>query len=678
MTPLEANLRRLVAALDDTALAALASQGLLRRAYKDHERGQEEQLLGEADGRLQVRVGDFTVSLPSSGPAAARCSCPAAGICQHILGAVLFLKTSPAEAEQTVPVPAAGDDAEWLAFSPAQLETWAGRPAFRAGVAIAAGEAGEAAEIDRVNGLRVRCPALNRECHFVAGGGLEGVIVTAGRHDPRALVVAAVIALQRAAGVPWELTAPTEVLAASAGAPRSRAEVLWNAGALLAEMLAAGLARVSPAMQQRWATLAVSALGVQLPRLALAARGLADEVALAVTRDARADLGRLLQRMAHTQALVAALRAGGENPRADLVGQHRTRYDEVGHLQLHGVAAWPWRTASGYEGLTLLFWDPAAGRWNTWSEARPRHQQDGFNPFSRFSQPGPWEGAASPQQVAGSAFRLLRARRNPVFRLSGSTRSRALVTAPSLGVPAGLAPADRWAELPARLARQRSRGLREGDPLAAVVALQPHRWGAVAFDPVTQLLRWPVADLDGVPAELRLAFSDLTEPAIRTLEMLSPAATWGATVIGRAELIAGKLILQPFSLLRPGKPPLHLAFAQAGATAASPGPAASPGQASADPELDPVEPDEDSTEPLTSFRLLDELEDQLLALAERGVPNGSGPVFDRLSQLGHAAAQLGLTTLAGQLRRLVAKPDSPEWLLRAIWTGRLHRELAPQ
>jgi uncharacterized Zn finger protein len=44
------------------------------------------------DSALRVRVGDFEVTLPESGPATASCSCPAAGVCQHILSAVLFLQ----------------------------------------------------------------------------------------------------------------------------------------------------------------------------------------------------------------------------------------------------------------------------------------------------------------------------------------------------------------------------------------------------------------------------------------------------------------------------------------------------------------------------------------------------------------------------------------------------------
>jgi hypothetical protein len=75
------------------------------------------------------------------------------------------------------------------------------------------------------------------------------------------------------------------------------------------------------ANQQRWATLAVSALGVNLPRLALLLRGIGDEAAIvSVARDARSDLGRMLERMAQAHALCTALQNGGDNPRADLVG----------------------------------------------------------------------------------------------------------------------------------------------------------------------------------------------------------------------------------------------------------------------------------------------------------------------------------------------------------------------
>src|SRR5256885_8562330 len=141
-----------------------------------------------------------------------------------------------------------------------------------------------------------------------------------------------------------------------------------------------GLSRISTANQQRWATLAVSALGVKLPRLALTLRGIGDEAALVLGRDARSDLTRMLSRMAQTHALCTALQNGGENPRADLVGLHRTRYDEIGHLDLIGVAAGARRTPPRYQGPPGLFLGPSPRRWELWTPSPPRHHIPPFKP----------------------------------------------------------------------------------------------------------------------------------------------------------------------------------------------------------------------------------------------------------------------------------------------------------
>ena len=62
------NSAELAASLDAAALEALASKGLLRRAQKDLERGCRRAIAGERDSTLRLRVGDFEVTLPESGP----------------------------------------------------------------------------------------------------------------------------------------------------------------------------------------------------------------------------------------------------------------------------------------------------------------------------------------------------------------------------------------------------------------------------------------------------------------------------------------------------------------------------------------------------------------------------------------------------------------------------------
>ena len=220
-----------------------------------------------------------------------------------------------------------------MSFTREQLESWAGKPSFRAGLQLAL-QSG--AEIRLEKGLSIRFSTINAQCHYAPGGGLDGIIVSGSVKDERRVAVAAVIAFQRQNGVTWEaLAGQGATLEESSGTPRSRSEVLAVAQQLFNEMLDNGLAHISSAMQQRLVTLAVSAVGVNLPRLSLRLRGLADECRLALGRDAGSDLGRLLARMAYAHALCTALQAGGPDP-------GRTWWAGTGRITTRsGIWTWP-------------------------------------------------------------------------------------------------------------------------------------------------------------------------------------------------------------------------------------------------------------------------------------------------------------------------------------------------
>jgi hypothetical protein len=680
MTPLESKLFRLAASLDAAALEALASKGLLRRAQKDLERGMETSIAGENGSSLRLRVGEFEVTLPESGPATATCSCPAAGVCQHILTAVLFLqKQPPACIQETLPgvstpEPTLTPEQDLMSVNPEQLERWAGKADFKAGLKLASHYT---PEILRERGFRIRFPALNSEVHIVPGGGLEGMIVSGGKGDGRQLVVAAVVGFQRAQGIQWAMPAHVATLEASDGAPRSRTEVLQSCQRLLDETLANGLSRLSMANQQRWATLAVSALGVNLPRLALLLRGIGDESALVLSRDARSDIARMFGRMAQAHALCTALQNGGDNPRSDLVGLHRTRYEEVGHLDLIGAAAWPWRTASGYEGLTVLFWDPSAKGWNSWTESRPRHQLADFKPVARYTQPGPWEGAESPRQLARGSFRLMNARRNPGNRLSGSSKSRVLVTGHATLREQGLVAIEEWSQLLQRANTQSAVGLMETNSLESIVALRPALWGEHGFDEVTQVFAWDLADSTKHSLLLEIGFDDFTEPAIRFLESVPPDSLQGALVIGRIQRTPRGLSLHPYSLHQQNGDLVHLCLDNL-----KDNPKAMPTKAATTPEAaEESFEDEEEAESATVFspaisRMLDEVDDGLLALAEAGFASLNPLRVERVRQMRTRTDRLGLQGLAAGLGNVVAYPSSYA-LLRCSYLSLLHRRAMP-
>ena len=127
----------LVSGFDDASWEALASKGLLRRARKEIEKLTDIVIAGETVDALQINVPPVVVTMPISGPAKATCTCPAPGICQHILMAGLHLQTFASEtvqAKQRTTEASIRDEISHITLD--QVKAWVGSADFRAGVTL--------------------------------------------------------------------------------------------------------------------------------------------------------------------------------------------------------------------------------------------------------------------------------------------------------------------------------------------------------------------------------------------------------------------------------------------------------------------------------------------------------------------------------------------------------------
>lgn len=699
--PLPRNIAALLVSFDETALSALTSVGLVRRAAKDLEKAGELAVEAQGDG-VRVTLADAAVSIPESGPAGARCSCPAGVKCRHVVMAVLYLQkliraaaTVDDQSDQAAaPLTPAGPDPELMAHTVETLVKFAGKKVLRDALRVlGAGPQMEVVEGAVGGGAVVRFANRNIDVRFFPGGGLAGVVSNAPAKERERMVVAAVLAYQRRHGLEIDLreeagAVAQAALGESASPPRSRAEIVASAMALLEEMVAVGLSHVSPGMRQRLTTLAISAVGANLPRLSLTLRGVAEEVRLVLARDARADAERLFAEVARAYALACGLRTDSAPPPAHLVGQHRTHYEEVGSLALHGVGAYAWRTQSNYSGLTVLFWDEKARRFNSWSEARPAHLAQGFDPVDRYQQAGPWDGAVSPGHVATHQFKLNRAKRNDGGRLSAAAQTGAVLLSPTR--PDEIDFGDRmftnWAALRAHAGRAYPVGLSARNANEDLVVLKPSTWGEKNFDKVTQVFTaWLVDDVgDGVALEL--AYSDVTRGAIEAMEKLdaAKAGVWG--VLGRLEFKAGRVAVMPVSVFRSVEKTTELAVVNVGLDAASglkrtSAPAVTSALAAVEvEEVDAEEADELEDEkpamiPHALETRLAGVEDRLQAVAERGRKALSGELVEELKEAGREAEAAGLTLLSAGLEGLAHKRKTGE-LLRLKYLLQLHRQVA--
>lgn len=562
---------------DDEAFVALANRGLLRRAQKELEK-QSATVVDETAEALTLAFGEHRVRFDARGPAHAQCSCPASGVCQHILAAAISLQglvqsppAEPGQAAQLLVDQQAELQADLMRLDAAELTKHAGKAGYRWAWQFVQ-------DLDPEHGLQIsgerhlRLSFSHPRIGFrYLGGGLASLIADAELSQIEKYRVAAVLAYQRAHGA--ELT-PAE--AVGAARPRnaaldlgrdhalaetsqdaqhtSRERLRASARQLFGECVALGLAHLSRGIQERYATLAVWAQGAEYHRLALLLRRIADHVELLLERAGGADEHVLLDELSLAHGLVCALdqAAATQASPAHLIGRARSRYEEGSALELLGLGASAWRSPAGYVGLTLLFWSPADAAFFSCSDARPEGQR-GFDPIARYKAAGPWSGLGAPAQATGRRLVLSGVQINAAGRLSAADSTSATL-GPGLAAEAfagQLQPWANWSSALQQRAQARQSLLAEPQPMKDWVVLKPTRFGKPAFDSTRQTLVWPLFDDEDRRLDAELPFDKYNQHAMQRIEQLrDDELVPGTLVVGRLQPGAGGVTLAPLSLVR--------------------------------------------------------------------------------------------------------------------------------
>jgi hypothetical protein len=564
---LAAQLRR----YDDEALAALGNRGLLRRARKDLEK-LAAKLVENGPEVVTIEVGEQRIAFDARGPARARCSCGSGTICHHVLAAAIRLPDllqSPPGISADALTAVAALQRTLIDMPAAQLQKHAGKAGYRwAWQFVQDLESDQTLEIggDRHLTLAFRSPRI---LFRYMGGGLEGLIADQTPSHIEKYRVAAVLALQRAHGRELESLEPaanpqSKSLAFGkdhaglepSGEPlhAARRRLLESAQSLLAETVELGLAHLSKGMEERYATLAVGAQGLEFYRLALNLRRIADHVTLLLERAGGADELRLFDELTVANGLVHALESmGGAPAPARLAGRSRSSYENSGTVELLGLGAYAWRASSGYIGLTTVYWSPSEQSFLTCSDARPA-QQRGFDPLSRYAAAGPWAGLGSPSHATGRRVIVQDALLNAAGRISGSPGTSATVRPLAGGetLASRLPACDSWAQLVNEASAARRSLLDEPRANEDWRALCPARFAPAKFDAARQTLVWPLLDAVGQRLDAELDFNEYTRHAIARIEELRERGIpSGTLLIAHLRRTPSGLIAEPVSLIRP-------------------------------------------------------------------------------------------------------------------------------
>ena len=572
MSTLLETLRAQLARFDDAGFAALANKGLLRRARKDLEKEKAE-IIAETPTSVVMGFAGHRIEFDARGPSQATCSCPSHGACQHLLAAAITLAALSAELPDPVAIPTTPTVIEdpleplrraLLEMTSRELRKHAGKAAYRW-----AWQFVQDIDIEKdviLSGERNLVIAFRHPpvSFRYMGGAVEALLQDADIKQPEKYRVAAVLAFQRAHGrvlerpdEPTDKTASLDLGKDHALADKAASALLDSRVRLLAavrqlagECVKLGLAHFSPGMHERFETLAVWAQGAQCYRLALLLRRIADHVEMLLARAGGADEQRLFDELAFANVLVSALEsaaARGEMPAA-LLGRARNEYEEVGQLELLGLGASAWRSASGYLGLTLLFWSPTQQSFYSCTDARPEVLR-GFDPTARYKAPGPWSGLGAPAMATGRRIVLTGALTSATGRISASEKTTATVmSGDSSAFAAQLPSQSRWSELARERAARRRSLLAEAQPLRDWVILRPKSFRRAQFDAASQTMSWGLVDDQGEVLSAELSYDKYTAAAIERLEQVDVHE--GVLVVARLRGGSSHFVAEPLSLIR--------------------------------------------------------------------------------------------------------------------------------
>ncbi|MQY09337.1 hypothetical protein [Actinomadura macrotermitis] len=302
-------------ALTPDGLAALANRGLVKRAAKELDAGNIPDLACDGDGTVHAGFGDGArATLPAgAGLEAATCTCGAAGVCRHRIGAVLaYQRQEPAAAEpEPVPdwSPGAFDDDALAAVVGARALT-AARRTLRTGYGA------------RVRRPTAADPAASVELaactvRFLVPGELGYVHTDAGTTGRGEAVVLAVWAFR--AADERGLTGP-EVTLDVGGGPVAGGDGLTSALDLVDRLLLDGAVHSGPALTAalRTAEKELTAHGLHWPAAALA--DLTEQLTAYTGRAAHHDPGTVAELIAELHARSRAAQHDAGSPRSAVLG----------------------------------------------------------------------------------------------------------------------------------------------------------------------------------------------------------------------------------------------------------------------------------------------------------------------------------------------------------------------
>ncbi|MBE5871619.1 MAG: hypothetical protein E7294_10220 [Lachnospiraceae bacterium] len=558
-------------AVEDDYLIGLSNKGIVKRSYKDLEK---EQVSVEVAGEQIIgQVGNEKVilQLPLSNSI---CTCPAVGMCKHIVMTILTAKLDGGRTEETVAESndTGGKEGEekkqdkadtGLTNAVKMKNNATVDPMEETGRKIDSERTG-AAETTETDTVKKIADSISVEQLKKAVDEKEWkrIIQELKSRDALRITQGMIVTVQDAAtGMTVHLTTPLEnsactchskklcrhkvkaILALKLESGVISGEELketqkentadkWDKKQILpvlkqvqntlGEMLMTGSVRIPMEAADTLERYAISCHREGLANLELKLRALSERVKAYQGRHADATAEVLSEGVTEIYLLLlqlGTLLESGEDISA-LAGEFRSEYTKTGELLLMGLGMRHFVSSTGYEGETLYFLETNTGEWYTYTVARPTFYDR--KPRQRtYGNAAPWGVSTTLAQLASSRIRLRDGKANAEHRLSSTSQASAELY--------GESTADRERILEyvkedfARLWEEYSKRLQNPEDeqeYNKLFLIRPAAISDMHYDEIGQRLIFYLEDQKGRRLRSQLTYAKQEAAAIKSLERL--------------------------------------------------------------------------------------------------------------------------------------------------------------
>ena len=420
---------------DDDYLIGLSNKGIVKRAYKDLEAQNADNfnniLIQEIGETVSMLIGEENVELcfPLG---ESKCSCPARGVCRHIVMAILALKKQVQEnqdekeqdnKEQEVheqhSAESQKESAIWEEIAATSFDSLkkilGKRKLSQFAAQVSDNEAPELIETSIVT------------VHLRQGetvkllSPLEYSACTCHKKELCVHKAEAILWCQVKKGI---LTKERVQELLNEDTTLEKQEVHLAARQMksyLQELLDTGLARVSPEVTNSLERLAVISHNAQLANFEGYFRALAKTYQGYLNRESSFSILSLMQQISRLyQRVELLLQTEDARELAQLAGVFKADYMYAGKLELMGITTEQFESKSGYEGITVYFLERNTKKWYTFTNARPIFYENmgGRKPSPKSE--APWGILAPLEKMSELCIELKQAKIDNRYRLSSS------------------------------------------------------------------------------------------------------------------------------------------------------------------------------------------------------------------------------------------------------------------